>query len=114
MKRQQDNCIAVYDFLRAMSFVACIIFQCLLFRSLKTIHFKCQVDWNQILLLIVVSAVAYLFYMGFLKYYRKFTLENFMCLLCDEAFNFPDYAKKERGNITEVNTENNTETITIK
>lgn len=105
-KNRMDNCIAVYDFLRAMSFVACIVFLCLLGRSLTTINFHYQIDWKQIIEIVSIGAVAYLFYMGFLKYYRKFTLENFMCLLSDKEFNFPEYPQDYLNKISDENTNN--------
>lgn len=105
-KNRMDNCIAVYDFLRAMSFVACIVFLCLLCRSLTTINFHSEIDWSQIIEIVSIGVVAYLFYMGFLKYYRKFTLENFMCLLSDKEFNFPEYPQDYLNKISGENTNN--------
>lgn len=91
---RMDNCIAIYDFLRAMTFVMCVVFQIVFIRSLLTIRFGAPIDWEQCFLITVLAIVSYVLYMGFQKFYRKFTIENFMCLICDKNLDFPK--KKEQ------------------
>lgn len=86
---RMENCIAIYDFLRAMTLVICVIFMILFYRSILTIDVHLPVDWERVGLLVLIGVLAYVFYMGFLKFYRKFTVENFMCLICDKNLDFP-------------------------
>ena len=50
--------------------------------------------------------------MGFIKYYRKFTVENLMCLLCDKDFDFPK--EKEVDLIIGMGRNDNEKNFTIK
>ncbi|MDO4671610.1 MAG: hypothetical protein Q4A76_01675, partial [Porphyromonadaceae bacterium] len=38
------------------------------------------------LLLVSVMILTYIFFMGFMKFNRRFTLEGFMCLLIDKSY----------------------------
>lgn len=90
---RMENCIAIYDFLRAMTFVMCVVFMVVFFNALLTINFQQSIDWNLCGLLVVLAILSYVLYMGFHKFFRKFTIENFMCLICDKNLDFPK--KKE-------------------
>lgn len=90
---RMENCIAIYDFLRAMTLVMCVVFMIVFIRALLTIDFHSSIDWKTLGLLVFLAILSYILYMGFLKFYRKFTIENFMCLICDKNLDFPK--KKE-------------------
>jgi hypothetical protein len=81
--RRMENCIAIYDFLRAMSFVFVVLFFVALGNGVKSIDFSMPLDWVCILFILGYAVLSYVCYMGFMKFYRKFTVENFMCLICD-------------------------------
>lgn len=82
--RKYDNYIALYGFLRSLSLLCCSIFVFLLIMEIKTINFSDAVDWAAILILVILFCVTYLYYLGFVKFYRRYTLENLMSIVVDE------------------------------
>ena len=82
-QQKVNNYIALYGFLRCMTFLMCILFDYLLFQSMKTIDFSAQFDKLLVTSLIVSFCVAYVLYLGFVKFYRRNTLEDFMTLVVD-------------------------------
>lgn len=94
-QRKVDNYVAMYAFLRAMALIACLLFDYLLIDQIKySYHIvrvleieNCVINWECIIILVVILVIANLLYMGFVKFYRRFTLENYMALLTDKAMN---------------------------
>lgn len=72
---KMDNYVALYGFLRAVA----LIFNCLVLYLILTIDYDAFIDWKLVRLLNLMLLVSYLFFMGFMKFYRQFTLESFMC-----------------------------------
>ena len=72
--------------------IACLLFDYLLIDQIQySYHIvralgieKCVINWKCIIILVVILIVANLFYMGFVKFYRRFTLENYMALLTEK------------------------------
>lgn len=87
MIRKYDNYVALYGFLRSLSLLCSSIFIFLLVVEIRTIIFGCEIDWAAIAVLIVTFCITYLFYLGFIKFYRRYTLENFMSIVADENLN---------------------------
>ena len=91
-QRKVDNYVAKYGFLRAMALIACLLFDYLLIDQIQySYHIvralgieKCVINWKCIIILVVILIVANLLYMGFVKFYRRFTLENYMALLTEK------------------------------
>ncbi len=75
-----SNYVALYGFLRTMALIMNILFWYLIF------HFSIINKWNwEIFILIFsVSTFAYIFFMAFMKFYRRYTLEGFMVLTADK------------------------------
>ena len=92
-QRKVDNYVAMYGFLRAMALIACLLFDYLLIDQIQySYHIvralgieKCVINRECIIILVVILIIANLLYMGFVKFYRRFTLENYMALLTDKA-----------------------------
>lgn len=90
--RKVDNYVAMYGFLRAMALITCFLFDYLLIDQLKYSYLivrelgmkNCVINWECISILVVILIVANLLYMGFVKFYRRFTLENYMALLTEK------------------------------
>lgn len=82
--RKYDNYIALYGFLRSLSLLCSSIFVFLLRMELRTIDIQDNVDWTAILILVILFCVTYLYYLGFVKFYRRYTLENLMSIVVDE------------------------------
>ena len=80
-QRKSDNYIALYGFLRSISFIMCLIFLVLAVYGIRTIEFEACVNYSYLWLLLFVFSIAYLTYLGFVKFYRRYTLENLMSLL---------------------------------
>ena len=81
-----DNYVALYGFLRSLSFLCSSIFIFLFFMEIKTIDFNSTIDWKAIMILTIMFCTTYLYYLGFIKFYRRYTLENFMSIVVDEKF----------------------------
>lgn len=82
-QRKTDNYIALYGFLRCISFIFCIAFDALFVYALTTINFSAQISWKLVAEVIILFFVAYVSYLGFTKFYRKYTLENYMALVTE-------------------------------
>ena len=90
-QRKVDNYVAMYGFLRAMTLIACLLFDYLFFDYLffigNAIFVESQTlvfDSATFLKFIFLIVVCNLLFLGFVKYYRRFTLENFMALLTEK------------------------------
>lgn len=84
--RKYDNYVALYGFLRSLSLLCSSIFIFLLYIEIRTINFNATIDWVAVAILIIMFCVTYLYYLGFIKFYRRYTLENFMSIVVDERF----------------------------
>lgn len=80
-QRKVDNYISLYGFLRAISFVFCICFDCCLIYAIKGIDIHASIDLRIITELCILYAMCILSFLGFIKFYRRYTLENLMSLL---------------------------------
>lgn len=97
--RRMENCIATYDFLRSMSFVFVVLFFVVLIGGVLSINFSLPIDWKRIAFIMGYAILSYVCYMGFMKFYRKFTIENFMCLICDKKLDIKNVSP-QGNNIT--------------
>lgn len=83
---KMDNYVALYGFMRSL----CFIFNC------ATIYFIYIVITNNMLfsnywfLLLSMSIISYFFFMAFIKFYRRFTLEALMCLISNDKIDYED------------------------
>lgn len=78
-----SNYIALYGFLRAMSMLACLLFDYLFISGLLSIGISSLFDWSLIFSIIASYAIAYILFMAFVKFYRRTTLEDFMTLVVE-------------------------------
>lgn len=85
---KMDNYVALYGFLRAMTFIFDCVFLYLTIVIIRrtTFDFFAPIDWSQLLLLFGVMIITYVFFMGYMKFSRRFTLESFMCLISDKSY----------------------------
>ena len=90
-QRKTDNYVAIYGFLRAITLISCMFFDYLLGRQLMTVVEFCsnervggEVNVNAILILLGMLVLCNVLFMGFVKFYRRFTLENYMALLTEK------------------------------
>lgn len=78
--KKLDNYVALYGFLRAMTLIFNFFVMFLLLYS-----FLYGWTTDLAILIITLSFVSYVLFLSFLKFYRRYTLEGFMCLVTDES-----------------------------
>lgn len=76
-----NNYLALYGFLRAMAFGFCLLFDYLLYKFCCTINFHANFDWHAIQYMGMIYCLVVCLFLAFMKFYRRFTLENYMALL---------------------------------
>lgn len=84
-QRKADNYVALYGFLRAMCLIATTFYDVIFFMAIYSIKYvvtskEWYVNWY-IILLVVGFVVCNILFLAFVKFYRRFTLENFMALI---------------------------------
>lgn len=83
-QRKADNYVAIYGFLRAMTLIACFYFDYLFILQLGTLDIQTDINWYAIKVLLAMGILCNVLFMGFVKFYRRFTLENYMALLTEK------------------------------
>lgn len=83
---KMDNYVALYGFLRAMCFIANCATLWVTYKFIfPTLKLCSQIDWGLLRVWIACILVTYILFMAFMKFYRRFTLESFMCLIVDTS-----------------------------
>ena len=80
-QKKIDNYVALYGFLRCMSLIFSMTFASVALYGISTIKLDAAIDWHLCMLLCILYFMAYLTFLGFMKFYRRFALENYMTLL---------------------------------
>lgn len=84
--RKMDNYVALYGFLRSLTLIFVMLFDYMLIKAILTIgKVSFNLDWKSINILIVLAIISYVFYLAFMKFFRRFTVECFMALVTDES-----------------------------
>ena len=80
-----DNYIALYGFFRSITLILCLYFDFLVFMGIKSITYTYNtiIDFQSIIFIATIGMLSFIIFMAFVKFYRRFTLENYMMLLCD-------------------------------
>ncbi|MBD5292831.1 MAG: hypothetical protein HDS23_06255 [Bacteroides sp.] len=83
-----DNYVALYGFLRALTFImASTTLWITIVYIIPTLGIEGKVvDWSLVWLFISLVLLTYICFMAFMKFYRRFTLESFMCLVVDNSY----------------------------
>ena len=78
-----DNYVALYGFCRCLSLIFCLTTSSILFLVFfnDAVLFTSQV----VIMFCLSSFLSFVFFMAFMKFYRRFTLEGFMCLVIDKT-----------------------------
>lgn len=80
-QKKTDNYIALYGFLRCISLIFSLAFCVVYIYCITTIDIHADCDVNLCVMLVVTYCTSYLSFLGFMKFFRRFTLENYMTLL---------------------------------
>lgn len=83
-QKKTENYIAIYGLLRAMSLIFCIYTDIIIYKAILTIDFSATIDGKSCCLIFFIIIICNILFMGFLKFYRRFTLENYMALLTEK------------------------------
>lgn len=111
-QRKLDNYVAMYGFLRALTLISCLLFDYLIYKQFCTISnyltngFEGSINSFAITILFILFIICNVLFMAFVKFYRRFTLENYMALLTEknhETVNIPTISLSIKQNITSVN-----------
>jgi hypothetical protein len=73
------NYVVLYGFLRSMTLITIISIWYIIIN-----HFEKLTENKIITVLLILSTIAYIFFMAFMKFYRRYTLEAFMIISIDE------------------------------
>lgn len=85
--QKMDNYISLYGFLRSIALIFNFTFlYILVFVAIPSVDFDSHIDWNMIILLVALALITYIFFLGFMKFYRRYTLENLMCAVIDVSY----------------------------
>lgn len=78
-----DNYVALYGFCRCLSLIFCLTTSSLflLFCFSNAVKFSSQL----VILFCLSGFLSFVFFMAFMKFYRRYTLECFMCLVIDKT-----------------------------
>ena len=80
-RAKTNKYLALYGFLRSLTLIACVTFDIIFFVYVKSIDLSASIDIKIISCCAFLFIVAFFLYLAFLKFYRRFTLENMMCML---------------------------------
>lgn len=78
------NYVSLYGLLRNICFVSMLLFWYLLFVAIFSLCFSCQIDWGLLAILLTLTIISFITMSGFVKFYRRYTLEGLMLLVCDK------------------------------
>ncbi len=103
------NYVALYGFLRAVTLIVNFIFWIFLIVtiqssykylvSLKYIKFGIlfsSIDYTRIFLLLFIAIITYIYFMGFMKFYRRYTLEAYMLVAIDKEIKGESKEKEKK------------------
>lgn len=87
-QKKADNYVALYGFLRCTTLILCLFTDFIAFMGiisiLHAISDRCIcISWSSIILIVCLWTSSIVSYLGYVKFYRRFTLENYMTLLAE-------------------------------
>ena len=80
-----DNYIALYGFFRSITLIFCLYFDFLLLMGVVSFSLpgEKEFDLASFVFILCLGIICFISFMAFAKFYRRFTLENYMMLLSD-------------------------------
>lgn len=91
-----SNYVALYGFLRSLCLISVLFVWLILKRLYVKIYLSESIslyfEKNKYLLIyfVVITIVSYIFFMAFMKFYRRYTLENLMLIAIDKNLEVPE------------------------
>ena len=78
------NYVALYGFLRNLVLTFVLTSWYYFIISLKTIDYELSLEWNIILINILIICFSFVAFMAYMKFYRRYTLEGLMLIVVDK------------------------------
>jgi len=82
---RMTNYVALYGFLRNLALLFNVFSWVYIFFILKGINFNYGFSFDKIAVLFLLIGSAYIAFLAFNKFYRRYTLEGFMLIIVDES-----------------------------
>lgn len=82
-QNKTDNYISLYGFLRSICFIINGMFLFVIIKIIPTLDINSSFDEKKIWTLLILFTLSYISFLAFVKFYRRFTLENYMILLTE-------------------------------
>ena len=84
-QNKTDNYISLYGFLRSICFILNGMFLFITIKIIPTLDFNLPFDEKKVWTWSVLFILSYISFLAFVKFYRKFTLENYMIMLTERS-----------------------------
>lgn len=95
-QQRLTNYVSLYGFLRTLTFISNFIAYYYIVKFLLEINFYNSIDLHKILLIFLLLTLSYIFFMAFMKFYRRYTLEAFMVLVITDFSEKPVSESEKR------------------
>ena len=83
-QNKTDNYISLYGFLRSICFILNGMFLFITIKVIPTINIYAPFDEKKVWTWCILFALSYISFLAFVKFYRRFTLENYMIMLTEK------------------------------
>lgn len=83
-QQKMTNYVSLYGLLRTMTFIINFICYFFLIKYILEINFSSEVSFYKLFIIFSLLTLTYIFFMGFMKFYKRYTLEGFMILVITE------------------------------
>lgn len=82
-QNKTDNYISLYGFLRSICFIMNGMFLFITLKIIPTLDINASFDEKKVWTWSVLFILSYISFLAFVKFYRRFTLENYMIMLTE-------------------------------
>lgn len=83
-QNKTDNYISLYGFLRSICFILNGMFLFITVKVLPSLNIYAPFDEKKVLTWSILFMLSYISFLAFVKFYRRFTLENYMIMLTEK------------------------------
>lgn len=83
IRHTMDNYVGIYDLMRSLTLIMVIASWLVIFKNLKSFMWLAPINVRAVFLICIFLALTLLFFMAFMKFYRRYTLESYICLASD-------------------------------
>lgn len=83
-QNKTDNYISLYGFLRSICFILNGMFLFITIKVLPSLNIYAPFDEKKVLTWSILFMLSYISFLAFVKFYRRFTLENYMIMLTEK------------------------------